>query len=774
MTSTNLKDGWETCRVLYRQCYAMPKFVTLDIISSETFNGAMEKPSVPRKRRSTSYTVDSKRPRVVVINDAEEGQEHFLGWEEPCVLTKGEYHESLKAKWNRLSQKVIAHFGAKEMASLCQELDLVCFSDDLSSVMNSDRPNTTTTTAVENTSLRAELEELHARNRELESRLEEIVEKTCGEVQSAGSTESDTVIFDRKSKALKEALEKRNADLDETNEKQGLMLDFYMTRMEDLKTRIGELEDRLANPRRTEYFGKEKEEENSLELLRMQNNKLKEELTRVRSQLEVSEIQLDLEIEKKDEAISELMTLQNQKAFADAELVELQKWRQTFEAEKDELAGLRSEKTIYEVAMNELADIRSQKEVCEVERIELAELRSRKRILEAAEAELTELRIQKQKFEAAEKETLELRKRKGVFEADTEDDDMKPIQKKQFELVTDELHSLRRQKGNLDATAEELAELRQQKAVYDGVSEELSALRREREISAKEIVDLRKHKKIPKAERDELDTLRRQRAVYEAAEKDLATIRGREMAMVAREQNLVAKQAKLVGNIRYLEMKRSEDQQEHDQHRLDLEAARAKIHQTSLNLKAAEQQWVSVRKEKESLQEDKIRWLKVKRELQEENDHLFKEKHNLQKRLNAEIANLLSQVEDEKAKQEEIARGGEVEYLKEELRLKQEKYEGETEKLLKEAESLREANRAYIDRERKLRREMSMVTKRLDNATSGDLCHICLINSRDTVILPCTHMQSCVRCVKELIQNDKACPTCDRAISGYVPCNTDV
>lgn len=351
-------------------------------------------------------------------------------------------------------------------------------------------------------------------------------------------------------------------------------------------------------------------------------------------------------------------------------------------------------------------------------------------------------------------------------------EDMKPLEKKQFEL--DELQSLRRQKAILDTTTEELAKLREQEAAYDAVSEELSALRKEREISAKEIADLRKHQRMSKAERNELETLRRQRAAYEAAEKELAGFRGCEMAMQAREQNLVAKQAKLVSNIRYLEMRKSEDD---DQHRSELEAARAMIHQTSLDLKAAEEKLLSVCKEKESLQEDKIRWLSVKRELQEENDLLFTEKHNLQKSLNAEIATLQSQIEDAKSKHEEMAREGQVEYYKKELRLQQEKSEADAEiaaTLLKETESLREANRACMDRERKLRKEMNMVTKRLDNATMGDLCRICVINSRDTVILPCTHMQSCVRCVKELIQNDKACPTCDTAISGYVPCNTDV
>ena len=76
-----------------------------------------------------------------------------------------------------------------------------------------------------------------------------------------------------------------------------------------------------------------------------------------------------------------------------------------------------------------------------------------------------------------------------------------------------------------------------------------------------------------------------------------------------------------------------------------------------------------------------------------------------------------------------------MESIKEELRSNQARAEvlkAERENLLHEIQSLRETN--FIREE------------------------------RDTLFHPCTHMQSCLSCAKELIRNDKPCPICDEPL----------
>ncbi|KAL2644387.1 hypothetical protein R1flu_011974 [Riccia fluitans] len=169
----------------------------------------------------------------------------------------------------------------------------------------------------------------------------------------------------------------------------------------------------------------------------------------------------------------------------------------------------------------------------------------------------------------------------------------------------------------------------------------------------------------------------------------------------------------------------------------------------------------------------------------------MKEKQLLEERLhqaNEQISSLqlrIEHVENVKARLEEdsatqnrklFLKETKIECLMAKLQAKELTLEDEVSRSAKnytaeEVETLREANRASIETERRLREELSAVRKQLVANASKDVCRICFTNARDALHLPCSHVQYCVQCLKVMMQDKQPCPSYGRAITGFVRYN---
>lgn len=52
-----------------------------------------------------------------------------------------------------------------------------------------------------------------------------------------------------------------------------------------------------------------------------------------------------------------------------------------------------------------------------------------------------------------------------------------------------------------------------------------------------------------------------------------------------------------------------------------------------------------------------------------------------------------------------------------------------------------------------------------DEDNEDRLCVICLVNERNTTVLPCRHMCMCDECAQELRKQDHKCPICRVTVS---------
>lgn len=57
---------------------------------------------------------------------------------------------------------------------------------------------------------------------------------------------------------------------------------------------------------------------------------------------------------------------------------------------------------------------------------------------------------------------------------------------------------------------------------------------------------------------------------------------------------------------------------------------------------------------------------------------------------------------------------------------------------------------------------------RLSKAELRIICIICMVNERDTILLPCTHLLFCQTCISQLKQ--PTCPMCNTHINGSIHC----
>lgn len=88
----------------------------------------------------------------------------------------------------------------------------------------------------------------------------------------------------------------------------------------------------------------------------------------------------------------------------------------------------------------------------------------------------------------------------------------------------------------------------------------------------------------------------------------------------------------------------------------------------------------------------------------------------------------------------------------------------EFENKLKEAET---SDSKSAERVRELEKE-------LEESRGAQLCQICFEQPRDCIIMPCTHLLYCRKCVTEhKKKGDSRCPTCRGPISGEILCNVN-
>ena len=85
------------------------------------------------------------------------------------------------------------------------------------------------------------------------------------------------------------------------------------------------------------------------------------------------------------------------------------------------------------------------------------------------------------------------------------------------------------------------------------------------------------------------------------------------------------------------------------------------------------------------------------------------------------------------------------------------------------ARKLAQAERSFSSA---LKEEKRNLEKQLEAANVARLCQICFENNRDCIIMPCTHMLFCRKCVASVkLQGNNRCPSCRGPISGEINCN---
>ncbi|KAL2652031.1 hypothetical protein R1flu_020159 [Riccia fluitans] len=318
---------------------------------------------------------------------------------------------------------------------------------------------------------------------------------------------------------------------------------------------------------------------------------------------------------------------------------------------------------------------------------------------------------------------------------------------------------------------EELIALHHEKAVYEATKCELVKLERKNfEAEKSELTELRGLHRTFEAERLELVALRCQIKELEAIKND-----HEELSHAERDE------LQLLRRLRGKEQ--SKDATRHADSKANGRNCR-EMYPTAPDPEVVEQELISVKNARKILLQERISLLSDKKALNKEKKTWLKEKQLLEARLlqaNEDITRLQSGmdlVEKEKARLEEdsstyyrrlFLKQAKIESLKAELGELKDKINRTThDYAAEEVETLKEANRTSMETERRLTEELSAVKKQLEETASKDVCRTCFKNARDALHLPCSHVQCCVQCVEEMMQDKRPCPSCGREITSFV------
>jgi hypothetical protein len=68
-------------------------------------------------------------------------------------------------------------------------------------------------------------------------------------------------------------------------------------------------------------------------------------------------------------------------------------------------------------------------------------------------------------------------------------------------------------------------------------------------------------------------------------------------------------------------------------------------------------------------------------------------------------------------------------------------------------------------------KDLKSEVDRLDTKLQNRLCICCFGQKSDTVLLPCSHLRTCLKCTRNLVKSGDKCGFCGSEISGYIKVN---
>ncbi|KAL2620157.1 hypothetical protein R1flu_000362 [Riccia fluitans] len=353
------------------------------------------------------------------------------------------------------------------------------------------------------------------------------------------------------------------------------------------------------------------------------------------------------------------------------------------------------------------------------------------------------------------------------------------LERNKKEEVTEELIALQHQKAVSDVTKFELENEKQKSEIEKSELRELRGLRRTFEAERLELVELRCQMKefeaMKNGHTDVCNRLACQERQLKAAEEELRSLRTKRETYDSAAQELsMLRQRKANYETAIQDVHDQLAMQETQLKASDKELQRLRIKRETYHAAAEElESKISLLRDLEAIQD----WVKEKQLLEERLQQGNEQISSLQSRIER-VENVKARLEEDSATQNRklFLKEVKIESLMAKLRAKELTLEDEVSRSAKnytaeEVETLREANRASMETERRLREELSAVRKQLVANASKDVCRICFTNARDTLHLPCSHVQCCVQCLKVMMQDKQPCPSCGRAITGFVRYN---